>query len=86
VKDIRGIKKIAGSKTIEACSIRQWLPRPSERIDGCVLCLDNIIGRLRSSNCNSDTIDELPDWIVVEKQEYDLLKETIRQLYYCYKI
>jgi len=44
------------------------------------------IGRLRSSNCNSDTIDGLPDWVVVEKQEYDLPKEAIRQLYCCYKI
>ncbi len=44
------------------------------------------IGRLRNSNCNSDTIDELLDWVVVEKQEYDLPKEAIRQLYHCYKI
>ena len=44
------------------------------------------LGRLRSSNCNSDTIDGLPDWVVVEKQEYDLPKEAIRQLYHCYKI
>jgi len=44
------------------------------------------IGRLRSSNCNSDTIDGLPDWVVVEKQEYDLPKEVICQLYHCYKI
>jgi len=35
---------------------------------------------LHSSNCNSDTIDGLPDWVVVEKQEYDLPKEAIRQL------
>jgi len=44
------------------------------------------IGRLRSSNCNSDTIDGLPNWVVVEKQEYDLPKEAFHQLNYCYKI
>jgi len=50
------------------------------------LTLASPIDRLRSSNCNSDTIDGLPDWVVVEKQEYDLPKEAIRQLYHCYKI
>lgn len=38
------------------------------------------IERLRSSNCNPDTIDGLPSWMVVEKQEYDLPKQVIEQI------
>jgi len=40
-------------------------------------CLISTVDRLRSSNCNSDFIDGLPSWVVVERQEYDLPKRVM---------
>jgi hypothetical protein len=75
-------RKIAA---LPGCSLAKWLESEIETLEALTQ-LRMRLGRLRSSNCNSDTIDGLPDWVVVEKQEHDLPKEAIRQLYYCYKI
>ncbi len=73
-----------------ACRVGDWIQlavthQRSTRSTYKLYLAYRALGRLRSSNCNSDTIEGLPDWVVVEMQEYDLPKEAIRQLYHCYK-